>query len=260
MISGATSTGPPAHHRAAAPDPPSARCGSRAAEAGPVRRRLVDRVRRRHVRVELGDRVDRPEDRRIRSSSRVPSSRHRGPPGARPGRVVGATASWANPENTTRPIFVSPSCPSTNDRTAACAALNRFGSDVGRAHRPRDVQGEDDRRARGRHLGPHRRPRARQPPTAPGAQHQGDRHVPPPRRATRHPRSSAARRWRSAPPADADAAAATRRRRAAPARTSEHQQQRRQPERHVRSPAPAAAPTPSPRRAAAAHRAPPATT
>ena len=42
--------------------------------------------------------------------------------------VVGATASWANPENRTSPIFVSSPCVSTNFRTAACAAPSRFGS------------------------------------------------------------------------------------------------------------------------------------
>ena len=42
--------------------------------------------------------------------------------------VVGATASWANPENSTRPILVSSPCVSTNLRTAACAAASRLGS------------------------------------------------------------------------------------------------------------------------------------
>ena len=42
--------------------------------------------------------------------------------------VVGATASWANPENTTRPIRVPPSWAWTKSRTAVCAAVSRFGS------------------------------------------------------------------------------------------------------------------------------------
>ena len=50
-----------------------------------------------------------------------------------PRSAVGATASCANPEKTTSPTFVSSSCPSTNDRTAACAALSRFG-DTSVAH------------------------------------------------------------------------------------------------------------------------------
>ena len=59
---------------------------------------------------------------------------------ARPCWSSGATASWANPEKTTRPILVPSSCVSTNSRTAACAAASRFGLDVGRAHRPGHVE------------------------------------------------------------------------------------------------------------------------
>ncbi len=42
--------------------------------------------------------------------------------------MVGGTATWANPENTTRPIRVLPSCACTNSRTAAWAAVSRLGS------------------------------------------------------------------------------------------------------------------------------------
>ena len=40
---------------------------------------------------------------------------------------VGATATWANPEKTTRPIRVLPSWVLTNWRTASWAAASRFG-------------------------------------------------------------------------------------------------------------------------------------
>jgi hypothetical protein len=42
--------------------------------------------------------------------------------------VVGATATCAKPENSTRPIRVLGSCVWTKSRTAACAAVSRLGS------------------------------------------------------------------------------------------------------------------------------------
>ncbi len=42
--------------------------------------------------------------------------------------VVGETATWANPENSTRPMRVSSSCSVTNFRTASWAAPSRLGS------------------------------------------------------------------------------------------------------------------------------------
>ena len=41
--------------------------------------------------------------------------------------VVGATASWAKPENTTSPIRVPAGCELTKSRAAFWATLNRFG-------------------------------------------------------------------------------------------------------------------------------------
>ena len=179
MISGATSTAPPAEHPPARPPavglgvgvgPPmpgpsvvgsstgsdGATFGSSSAIAS-IDRRIADPIV-----------VPRPvvtASRAARSSSRW---------------IVGATASCANPEKTTRPIFVSPSCPCTNDRTAACAALNRFGR-TSVAHIDPDTSsarmivalddGTSARTSAGRG----------EPQQPQGAQHQGDRHVPPPR-------------------------------------------------------------------------------
>ena len=61
--------------------------------------------------------------------------------------VVGGTTSCASPENATMPMRVSFGWSATNLRATSCATESRLGCDIGRAHRPRHVQRQDDRRA-----------------------------------------------------------------------------------------------------------------
>ena len=64
---------------------------------------------------------------------------------------VDGTTSPANPLKVTRPTRAPASRLSMNSIAAPCAAVSRFGFDVGVAHRHRRVEGEQDRRLRDRH-------------------------------------------------------------------------------------------------------------
>ena len=199
----------------------------------------VSRVARGDVGVELGDGVERLEDRR--ADRRAPPGR-RGVEGAQ--QVVVARGGGdgelgeAGEEDEADLRLVVLALDEGAD--GGLGGGEPVGVDVGGAHRARDVEREDHGGARDGHVGAHLRTGAGDAEQAEAGQHEGDRHVPAPaaarteRRADERDVGVAHGRGPAAPQLPEVGGEEQRHR-------QQQQEQERLVERHVRSPGPGAA-------------------